>query len=341
MLKKSMNFILRATVATGLVASLSALSAHALQIVQPVKDTAGTPFTVGANATSWTGTAGLGTVVTVIGRYSTSPANANESGLGLKIRYDESKFTGVTVTALNTKCMLAPPQVQSAGAASQAVVGWIDTALRNPSGGIGWPYLADPTVAAGPPVTAPCLSPNSPTNDTTATAAGAVNLFQFQGTLAPGVGLGGTADITITADGQYSLSSTTPGMQDQKVTITAAAAPTCNLDADGNGSLDGFTDGVLILRYLLGIGNATLLNGVTATPPRNTAQAVRDYLVTQNLAVVSPTTADGFVDGVVILRLMLGIGNATLLNGVTLPAGAPTTAAAVRAQVNARCGTTF
>ena len=92
---------------------------------------------------------------------------------------------------------------------------------------------------------------------------------------------------------------------------------------------------------MLGIGNATFANGITLNSPRNTAALVKAYLDTQNLAVVSPTTFDGFVDGVIILRLMLGIGNATLLNGIALPAGAPTTAAAIRAQVNSRCGTSF
>lgn len=335
MMKQSIYFVLRGCVLASLTASFAA---SAMQTVQPVKDVAGTAF--GGGGTAWTGSAGLGTVVTIIGRYTTDVAGGNESGLGLKVNYDETKFTGVTVTALSTKCMIAPPQIQPGGATSKAVLGWIDTAARNPAGGVGWPYLADP--ASAPPTTSPCLNPNTPLNDTTATATGAVNLFQFQGTLANTVGVGNTAVVSIVSDGNYSYASGTPGMANQTVTITAAAAPACNLDADGNGgALDGFSDGILILRYLLGIGNASLQTGVTANLPRNTAALVRAYLDTQNLAVVNPTTPDGFVDGIVILRLMLGVGNATLLNGVTLPSGAPTTAAGVRAQVNARCGTTF
>ena len=329
--RKIVSFALRGLV---MASFATALAANATQTVQPVKDTAGTVFS--GSSALWTASVPVGTLVTVIGRYTTD--NGNESGLGLKVKYDETKFTAgsVTVTALSTKCMIAPPQVQSAGAASQAVLGWIDTAIRTPAGTVGWPYLADP---ASPNA---CLNPNTPANDTAATAAGAVNLFRFQGTLAPAIAVGSTTDVTVTAEGNYSYAGpATPGMADQVVRITAAAAPSCNLDADGNGSLDGFADGILILRYLLGVGNATLENGVTANLPRNTAALVRAYLDTQNLAVVSPTTADGFVDGILILRLMLGVGNATLLNGVTLPAGAPTTAAAIRAQVNTRCGTSF
>lgn len=335
MMKKSIYFVLRGCVMAGLA---SAFAANATQTVQPVKDVAGTAY--GGSGTAWTGTAGLGTIVTVIGRYTTDTAGGNESGLGIKVVYDEAKFTGVSVTALNTKCMIAPPQIQPGGAATKAVMGFIDTSVRSTAGAVGWPYLADPA-AASP--TSPCLSPNTPANDTSATASGPVNLFQFQGTLAAGVGVGGTATVRFVSDGNFSYAGATPGMADQLLTITAAPALGCNLDADGNGgALDGFSDGLLVFRYLLGVGNTSLQNGVTGNLPRNTAVLVRAYLDTQNLAVVSPTgPADGFVDGILIFRLMLGVGDASLLRGVTLPAGAPTTAAAVRAQVNARCGTSF
>ena len=333
-MKNSIYSVLRTCALACLAASFAA---SATQVIQPFKDETGTAF--GGVDTAWTGTAALGSVVTIVGRYTTT-GNANESGLGLKILYDETKFTGVTVSALTTKCMIAAPQIQPGGASSKAVLGWIDTAARG-SATVGWPYAADPPTFTGSPATSPCLNPNAPQNDTSAIVPGAVNLFRFQGTLA-NVAVGSNTSVTISADGNVSYASTSPGMASQVVTITAAAAASCNLDADGNGGvLDGFSDGILILRYLLGIGNQSLQTGVTPNMPRNTPALVRAYLDTQNLAVVSPTTPDGFVDGIVILRLMLGIGNQSLLNGVTLPAGAPTTAAAVRAQVNARCGTTF
>ena len=338
MMKKSISLALHGL---ALVALAATFTANATQSVKPVKDATGTAF--GGSSALWTTSVPVGTVVTVIGQYTTDNTGGNESGLGLKVKYDETKFTAgsVTVTALSTKCMIAPPHLQSAGAASQAVLGWIDTATRSPAGTVAWPYAADP--ASVPPTTAPCLNPNTPANDTTATPAGPVNLFRFQGTLAPAVAVSSTTDITVTADGNFSYAGpATPGMADQVVRITAAPAPSCNLDADGNGGpLDGFSDGILILRYLLGVGNASLQNGVAGNLPRNTAALVRAYLDTQNLAVVSPTTPDGFVDGILILRLMLGVGDASLLRGVTLPAGAPQTAAAVRTQVNARCGTSF
>ena len=317
-------------------------SVHATQTVQPVRDVAGTAFAGGG--TAWTASVPVGTAVTVIGRYTTTAADGNESGLGLKVKYDETKFAAgsVTVTALSTKCMIAPPQVQSAGAASQAVLGWIDTAARSPAGSVGWPYLADP--ASAPPTTSPCLNSNTPANDTSATAAGAVNLFRFQGTLASAVAAGSTTDINITADGNFSYAAASPGMLDQKVTITAAAAPSCSLDVDGSGSLQTLVDGVLIVRGMLNLTGASLNAGITFPPgaTRIDPTAIANFLASQNYDIDGSGAQQTLVDGVILVRLMLSLPDTSLLTGITLPPSATfTTAAAIRANVNSRCGTSF
>ncbi len=273
MMKKSISLALRGAV---LVALAAAFTANATQTVQPVKDTAGTAFS--GNSALWTASVPVGTVVTVIGRYSTNNTGGSESGLGLKVKYDETKFTAgsVTVTALNTKCMIAPPQVQSAGAASQAVLGWIDTAIRTPAGTVGWPYLADPSAPNG------CLSPNTPANDTTVTAD-PVNLFRFQATLAPGVTVASTTDITITADGNYSYAGpATPGMADQLVRITAAPAPTIGLLSVATTRIhnDGTTTVTAPLAHTAtgasaaGIAAAAAGAGITVEPRGGTAHTV-------------------------------------------------------------------
>ena len=272
MIKKSIALVLHSVVLVGLAASFSA---NATQTVQPVKDAGGTAFS--GSSALWTASVPVGTVVTVIGRYSTN--NGNESGLGLKVKYDETKFTAgtVTVTALNTKCMIAPPQIQSAGAASQAVLGWIDTAIRAPAGAVDWPYAADPVTPNG------CLNPNTPANDTTATAAGAVNLFRFQGTLAPGVALSSTTDITITADGNFSYAGpATPGMADQVVRITAAAAPsialtsvaTTRIHNDGTTTVTAPLAHTAVGASAAGIAAAAAGAGITVEPRGGTAHTV-------------------------------------------------------------------
>jgi hypothetical protein len=51
------------------------------------------------------------------------------------------------------------------------------------------------------------------------------------------------------------------------------------LDVDGNGSFTATTDGVLIVRYLLGIRGAALIaNAVGANPTRVSAPAIEGYL---------------------------------------------------------------
>lgn len=336
MMKKSIYFVLRSCVLASLA---TAFAANATQTVQPVKDAAGTAY--GGSGTAWTGTAGLGTIVTVIGRYTTDTAGGNESGLGIKVVYDEAKFTGVSVTALNTKCMIAPPQIQPGGAATKAVMGFIDTSVRSTAGAVGWPYLADPA-AASP--TSPCLSPNTPANDTSATPVGAVNLFQFTGTLASTLGVGGTATVKFVSDGNYSYAGTTPGMQDQTLTITAAAAPACSLDVDGSGNVQALVDGVLIVRNMLGLTGASL-TGSLAFPPsatRTTPAAIATFLAGQNYDSDGSSSQQALVDGVILVRLMLNLPDANLLNGVSFPPSATvTTAAAIRAGVNSRCGTSF
>ena len=337
MMKNFTRFAVRSCLLLG---AATAFTAGATQIVQPVKDAAGTAFS--GSGSAWTGTAGLGTIVTIIGRYTTDIASQNESGLGLKVKYDESKFTGVTVTALSTKCMIAPPQVQSGGATSQAVLGWIDTAARNSSGSVGWPYLADPAAASG---TSPCLSPNTPANDTTATAAGAVNLFQFQGTLAPSVGLGGTAAVSIVSDGNFSYAGGAPGMANQTVTFTAVAAPLCSLDVDGNGSVTAFRDGILIVRHLLGLTSTALVSGLSPAPDATVvSNNINNILAAIDVNGNLPTAGTtAFVDGILLIRMMLGLNGTALTSGISLTSAnsTRTTPAALVNYVNATCNTTF
>lgn len=310
-------------------------SVHAMQTVTPTK-------VDGTTVLSGNVPVPAGSTFTFLGMYTDDSAGP-ESGLGVKVKYDPTVLTNVVVTEEYTKCRIAASQVQSITANSaQVVMGWVDTSVRA-AGAVGWPDLAD--TAAGGATTA-CLNPgaiNSETAAGTSTAPGQ-KLFKITGTVPTACNsVACSMTVTFDSEGNFSYAPAAgAGFAIKSFTIVGAAAPACNLDADGNGgALDGFTDGIAILRYLLGVGNATLATGITLNAPRNTPALVRAYLDTQNLAVVSPTIPDGFVDGIIILRLMLGVGNATLLNGVTLPAGAPTTAAAIRAQVNSRCGTSF
>ncbi len=68
-----------------------------------------------------------------------------------------------------------------------------------------------------------------------------------------------------------------------------ASHAACNLDIDGNGRLDGTTDGLLVVRYLLGMRGAALVTGALGTGASRTLSAdVESYLA-------SPCAQGGWV----------------------------------------------
>lgn len=62
--------------------------------------------------------------------------------------------------------------------------------------------------------------------------------------------------------------------------FTVATAFGQGLDIDGNGAYNATTDGLLVIRYLLGLHGAALINGATgaAGATRTTASAIEQYL---------------------------------------------------------------
>jgi autotransporter-associated beta strand protein len=92
----------------------------------------------------------------------------------------------------------------------------------------------------------------------------------------------------------------------QLLQLVVKEAPT--LDADGNGTADALTDGILILRYLFAPSGSWSYNdavGVGAT--RSTRDAIKTFLDagrTSVLDVDGNGTADALTDGILILRYL-------------------------------------
>lgn len=103
-------------------------------------------------------------------------------------------------------------------------------------------------------------------------------------------------------------------------------------------------DGALLLRYLMGFRGDALTAGLGISDV-NAAQAIADYVgsaVQFDVFGRSSSAPLATTDGLVLLRLMLGMPDDALLSGVSLPSGALlATASAVRANVNGKCGTRF
>ena len=225
MMKKSISFALRSMVIAVLVA------ASAVNATQTV-----TPYTTasGGTAISAANVAG-GTTFTFFGRYELEAGSTgNESGLGLKVKYDKTKFSNVVVDQVYTKCMIASPDKQEAvPATSQVVFGWIDTSVRRtatvPNGVVGWPETADP---AAPGATDGCLNPGGIVT-TSAGNAPPLSLFRVQMTTEASF-TSGTTNVNLASDGNHSYAGATPGFTNKQIVLTAAAAPTIVLLTGGS-----------------------------------------------------------------------------------------------------------
>jgi hypothetical protein len=322
--KFSLTGLVAATATAGLsvVLSTSAMAAQDVSFV-----------TTGGAVIGATQPAAPGVPITLVGRYSVNGSQTgNETGLGIKVKYDAAKFSAVTVTSFMSKCAIAAPQVQTNGASSQIVAGWIDSAIR-PGGAVGWPGSVDAADPSG------CLEVAGVAEDD---AAKSLPLELFRYTFTP-VAAYGTATIQLVSDGQISLANAGNTDINKTLTLTEAAA-SCNLDMDGNGSRQALIDGVLIVRNMLGNTSASMISGITfsAAATRTTPAAISAHYSAQSLDVDGNGSRQALVDGVILVRLMLGATNATLLNGITFGAAATrTTAPAIRSYVNSTCGTAF
>ena len=102
---------------------------------------------------------------------------------------------------------------------------------------------------------------------------------------------------------------------------TVAGPSVLNVDgSDAATRYGAATDGVLILRYLLGFRGADLTNGALGTAPTRDAAQIATYL--GGLGTQLDVDGDGqvyaFTDGLLILRRMLGLSGAALTTGVKL-----------------------
>lgn len=91
----------------------------------------------------------------------------------------------------------------------------------------------------------------------------------------------GSQPATLTAGNISTLSGNTGNVSIGSFTnlFTVATAFGQGLDVDGNGTYSATTDGLLAIRYLLGLRGAALINGaIGANPTRSSASAIQSYL---------------------------------------------------------------
>ena len=106
----------------------------------------------------------------------------------------------------------------------------------------------------------------------------------------------------------------------------ALGAGPCRLDVDGDSSFSASIDGLLIVRHLLNISGAALVSGIAqfpSTAKRTTPIDLSNYMASLNLDIDgSGGVPDAATDGMIVLRVMLGLVGAEVTAGLPIPANA-------------------
>lgn len=212
-------------------------------------------------------TAWFGQPVEVPLTYTTTDGDATLAGLGLRIHYDSTKLTYVaaTITAADLIDTSDPTTDTVDYDADPSTDRYVLVSFADADA--AWPGAVPTTLGTVTFTTRPAIA--GETTSVRFTAASVANGYGFVG---------------------------------HPLTLNGASG---SLDADGNGTADALTDGILILRYLFdptGQWNYNDALGTGAT--RTTREAIADWLDTAPLDVDGNGAADALTDGILALRYM-------------------------------------
>jgi LasA protease len=111
-----------------------------------------------------------------------------------------------------------------------------------------------------------------------------------------------------------------------------ASSKQCDLDVDGNGAVAAATDGVLLMRYLLGLRGPALIDGaVGAGATRSNANDIEAFLASKRYDFDGDNTVLSHVDGLLAVRLMRNATGTGLSGSATTTSSILTTGAAIAA----------
>jgi hypothetical protein len=95
--------------------------------------------------------------------------------------------------------------------------------------------------------------------------------------------------------------------------------PLATIDVDGNGLVEAFSDGLLIVKHLVGLSGANLVSGnlVGMGCSRCDAMEIGAYIdsIEPQLDVDANGSVDTFADGLLILKHLIGLTGANLVSG--------------------------
>ena len=82
----------------------------------------------------------------------------------------------------------------------------------------------------------------------------------------------------------------------------------CDLDIDGNSTVAAATDGVLLLRYLLGLRDTAFIADVPISDvPRNTATLIEQFIASKRFDLDGDNATSNYIEGLLAVRLMSGL----------------------------------
>ena len=165
------------------------------------------------------------------------------------------------------------------------------------------------------------------------------------------------SQISLTTTGTHYIDVTTWGIADDATgsyTVTLdrcggySGGSTCNVDSDGDGVFDA-RDALMLLRRLAGF-NGTAITDATATPracaSRTTGKDIATFIDAQRAGSATAKAldidGDGSVsaatDGLILLRIALGLTGAAAVADATAPGAPRTTWAQIRPYLVQQCG---
>ena len=139
-----------------------------------------------------------------------------------------------------------------------------------------------------------------------------------------------------------SFANVTANLSGQNPVVQSIGA--CNLDVDNNGLIEPATDGVAILRRMLGVSSSAFA-GLSGACAANTTSAAIFAATAGNYNATGGAATRPGTDGVVIARAMQGLTGTAVTNGLGLaaePGATNTTWASIRNNfLNTTCGADF
>ncbi len=142
-------------------------------------------------------------------------------------------------------------------------------------------------------------------------------------------------DTTFTARQTSTGFVLSPGFWHSVIGVTQG----CVIDIDGNQTISATSDGLMLLRAMLGLTETAVTQGATVPgAPRTTWAQIAPYVHLAALNLDGTGNANAATDGVLLLRAMFGLTGTAVTNGIATNGKTWTD---IRTYLNTQCGGNF